>query len=66
MEYKQMLFDACSSHSEPRLLQLAALKDPEISKSIAQNVFITEAVSIEIWVSSIPSLCKTCLPVTIG
>jgi hypothetical protein len=49
MEYKQMLFDACSSHSEPRLLQLAALKDPEISKSIAQNVFITEAVSIEIF-----------------
>ena len=49
MEYKQMLFDACSSHSEPRLLQLAALKDPEISKSIAQNVFITEAVAIEIF-----------------
>jgi hypothetical protein len=49
MEYKQMLFDACSSHSEPRLLQLAALKDPEISRSIAQNVFITEAVAIEIF-----------------
>ncbi len=49
MEYKQMLFDACSSHSEPRLLQLAALKDPEISKSIAQNVFITEAVALEIF-----------------
>jgi hypothetical protein len=49
MEYKQMLFDACSSHSEPRLLQLAALKDPEISKSIAQNVFITEAVAQEIF-----------------
>jgi hypothetical protein len=49
MEYKQMLFDACSSHSEPRLLQLAALKDTEISKSIAQNVFITEAVAIEIF-----------------
>ncbi len=49
MEYKQMLFDACSSHSEPRLLQLAALKDPEISKSLAQNVFITEAVAIEIF-----------------
>jgi hypothetical protein len=49
MEYKQMLFDACSSHSEPRLLQLAALKDPEISKAIAQNVFITEAVAIEIF-----------------
>jgi hypothetical protein len=49
MEYKQMLFDACSSHSEPRLLQLAALKDAEISKSIAQNVFITEAVAIEIF-----------------
>jgi hypothetical protein len=49
MEYKQMLFDACSSQSEPRLLQLAALKDPEISKSIAQNVFITEAVAIEIF-----------------
>jgi hypothetical protein len=49
MEYKQMLFDACSSQSEPRLLQLAALKDPEISKSIAKNVFITEAVAIEIF-----------------
>jgi hypothetical protein len=49
MEYKQMLFDACSSHSEPRLLQLAALKDPEISKAIAQNVFVTEAVAIEIF-----------------
>ncbi len=49
MEDKQMLFDACSSQSEPRLLQLAALKDPEISKSIAKNVFITEAVAIEIF-----------------
>jgi hypothetical protein len=49
MEYRQMLFDACSSHSEPRLLQLAALKDPEISKSIAQNVFITEAVAMELF-----------------
>jgi hypothetical protein len=49
MEYKQMLFDACSSNSEPRLLQLAGLKDPEISKSIAQNVFITEAVGLELF-----------------
>jgi hypothetical protein len=49
MEYKQMLFDACSSNSEPRLLQLASLKDPEISKSIAQNIFITEAVSQEVF-----------------
>jgi hypothetical protein len=49
MEYKQMLFDACSSHSEPRLLQLAALKDPEISKAIAQNVFMTEAVASAIF-----------------
>jgi nitrogen fixation-related uncharacterized protein len=49
MEYKQMLFDACSSNSEPRLLQLLGLKDPEISKSIAQNVFITEAVGLELF-----------------
>jgi hypothetical protein len=49
MEYKQMLFDACSSNSEPRLLQLAGLKDPEISKSIAKNVFITEAVGLELF-----------------
>jgi hypothetical protein len=49
MEYKKMLFDACSSQSEPRLLQLAGLKDPEISKLIAQNVFITEAVALEIF-----------------
>ncbi len=49
MEYKQMLFDACSSNSEPRLLQLLGLKDPEISKSIAQNIFITEAVGLELF-----------------
>lgn len=49
MEYKKMLFDACSSQSEPRLLQLAGLKDPEISKLIAQNIFITEAVALEIF-----------------
>jgi hypothetical protein len=49
MEYKKMLFDACSSNSEPRLLQLLGLKDPEISKSIAQNIFITEAVGLELF-----------------
>jgi hypothetical protein len=49
MEHRKMLFDACSSSSEPRLLQLAGLKDPEISKAIANNVFISQAVASELF-----------------
>jgi hypothetical protein len=49
MEHRKMLFDACSSSSEPRLLQLAGLKDPEISKAIANNVFISPAVASELF-----------------
>jgi hypothetical protein len=44
-----MLFDACSSSSELRLLQLAGLKDPEISKAITNNVFISPAVASELF-----------------